>query len=77
MKERGGKSGGERQSQKFDGRFAPECIDQPRLKLARAVAIVASRAMLAATGRGEGFRLTIILPAASSADPGIPEGVAA
>ena len=31
MKQRGGKSGGERQSQKFDGRFAPECIDQPRL----------------------------------------------
>ena len=30
-----------------------------------------------ATGRGEGFRLTITLPAASSADPGIPEGVAA
>lgn len=30
-----------------------------------------------ATGRGEGFRLTMILPAASNADPGFPEGVAA
>ena len=30
-----------------------------------------------ATGRGEGFRLTMTLPAAPSADPGIPEGVAA
>lgn len=30
-----------------------------------------------ATGRGQGFRLTMTLPVAPSADPCIPEGVAA
>ncbi|CAH1655316.1 hypothetical protein CHELA20_53872 [Hyphomicrobiales bacterium] len=54
MKERGGKSGGERQSQKRGDRLAPRRIDQPRFELAGAVAIFASRAVLAATGRGEG-----------------------